>query len=213
MDRGIIKQHLKEIGCEVKKEIQESEYRITAQIEGRIIELKARCDALEQKNLVQERSIVEPQTANQHIRQETKKRNVCIGSITESKEENVPILISQFMSPLSSCGITIDLADIDTAYRCGKAQKDQNIKIKFTKEHTANTIVRGSRELANKRLRMMEDLYQEGLDCRFLIRECIRNARVAGKTVTRNGNLAVIEGMEFQAVNETTLQIIRSEAW
>ncbi|CAG7707819.1 unnamed protein product [Allacma fusca] len=85
MDYGIIKQLLKELGCEVKKESQESESRITAQIKVRISKLQARCDQLEQKNLAQEKSIAELHLANQYLRQETKNKNVYIGGIPKIK--------------------------------------------------------------------------------------------------------------------------------
>ncbi|CAG7833057.1 unnamed protein product [Allacma fusca] len=87
MNYEIIKQLLRKLGCKIKKEIQESQSRITTQIEWRISELQARCDELEQKNLVQEKSIAELQLANQHICQEIKNKNVYIGGIPESKEE------------------------------------------------------------------------------------------------------------------------------
>ncbi|CAG7659253.1 unnamed protein product [Allacma fusca] len=116
------------------------------------------------------------------------------------------------MASLGSCGITIDPDDIDKTYRFGRAQNDRNIKIKFTKEYTANTNVRGSRELAKKSFEVMEDLTKEKSHNRYLIREFIRNDRAVGKTVTRKGNLAVIEGVKYQAVNGTILQIIQSAA-
>lgn len=143
------------------------------------------------------KSIAALETAIDNLHQKSKQNSLRFHGIIEHEDENIMSVISNFIN--STLGITCGEAEIDYAFRTGKALNDKprSVVINFVRNELRNKIFRAKSQLKGSDVTVYEDLTQSRYD--LLVKAKKKYGR--NQAWSANGKVMIFRGNKKTVIN------------
>lgn len=137
----------------------------------------------------------------------TRRKNIVISGLNEGKKENsasLPLTVYKFLQPYVQ---TLELSDIDCAYRLGSKSKNKSrpILCKFVKEKVRNEVTdirsRLNEEDSKTKIYLNDDLPQQLNERRAALRSIVRIAKSKSIPASTQGDRVTVNNITYTHKN------------